>query len=96
LELINVLDNRRLERELRRREAALREAAEATKAAEPKPDSLVRQQEAAEMSRAAASKPQPLGAEHAQMTPRSWECDFCERVFYGYGQFLNHKCHGGD
>jgi hypothetical protein len=43
MELIYVLDRRRLQRELRRREAALREAAEAPQAAEPKPESLVAQ-----------------------------------------------------
>jgi hypothetical protein len=43
MELIGVLVSRRLQRELRRREAALREAAEAPQAAEPKPESLVTQ-----------------------------------------------------
>ena len=39
MELIYVLDRRRLQRELRRREVALREAARAPEAAEPKPES---------------------------------------------------------
>jgi hypothetical protein len=43
MELIYALDRRRLQRELRRREAALREAAEVPQAAEPKPESLVSQ-----------------------------------------------------
>ncbi len=38
MELIYVLDRRRLQRELRRREAALREAAEVPQAAEPEPE----------------------------------------------------------
>jgi hypothetical protein len=43
MELIYVLDRRRLQRELRRREIALREAAQASEAGEPKPkpESLV-------------------------------------------------------
>ena len=41
MELIYVLDRRRLQRELRRREVALREAARAWEAGEPKPESLV-------------------------------------------------------
>jgi hypothetical protein len=41
MELIYVLDRRRLQRELRRREVALREAARAPGAGEPKPESLV-------------------------------------------------------
>ena len=39
MELIYVLDRRRLRRELRRREAALREAAEVPQPAEPKSES---------------------------------------------------------
>jgi hypothetical protein len=95
MELIDALDNWRLQRELLRREAALREAAEATKAAEPKSESSVTQQEA-EMPQAAEPKPQSPVSQYARMTPRSWECDFCGRLFYGYGQFLNHNCHDGD
>ena len=41
MELIYVLERRRLQRTLRRREAALREVAEAPQAEEPKPESLV-------------------------------------------------------
>jgi hypothetical protein len=41
MELTYMLDRRRLQRELRRREAALREATEVLQAAEPKPDSLL-------------------------------------------------------
>ena len=43
MELIYVLDRRRLQRTLRRREAALREAAEAPQAVEPKPEPLAAQ-----------------------------------------------------
>ena len=41
MELIYVLDRRRLRRELRRREVALRETARASEAGGPKPESLV-------------------------------------------------------
>jgi hypothetical protein len=41
MELIYALDRRRLQRELRRREAALQEEAELPRAAEPKPEPLV-------------------------------------------------------
>jgi hypothetical protein len=43
MELIYVLDRRRLQRELRRREVALREAARALEAGEPKPEPLAEQ-----------------------------------------------------
>lgn len=73
MELIDVLVSRRLQRELRRRHAALREEASAPGAAEAKPE---------------------LPVSQYASTPRGWwECDFCGRGFYGYGQFLNHNCH---
>jgi len=95
MELIGVLDSRRLQRELRRREAALREAAEAPQAAEPKRESLVAQP-AAEVPRVAEPKPESLVTQHASMTRGWWECDFCGRGFHGYGLFLNHNCHEDD
>jgi hypothetical protein len=96
MELIYVLDRRRLQRELRRREAALREAAKAPQAAEPKPESLVAQPEAAEVPQPAEPKSESPAAQYASMTRRWWSCDFCGRDFHGYGQFLNHNCHEKD
>ena len=77
MELIDVLFSRRLQRELRRREAALQEAARAPDAA--------RAPEAAD--------PRPLVARNASTTQGWWECEICRRGFHGYGQFLNHNCH---
>jgi hypothetical protein len=89
MELIGALDHRRLRRELRRREEALRAAAQAPEvarapeAAEPR----------AEVSLADEASPEWLAAPRSS-SPRNWcECDFCGRGFYGYGQFLNHNCH---
>jgi hypothetical protein len=96
MELIYVLDRSRLRRELRRREAALREAAEVPQAAEPKPEALVALREAAEAPQAAEPKPESLVAQYASTTRGWWECDFCGRGFHGYGQFLNHNCHAED
>jgi len=96
MELIYVLDRRRLQRDLRRREAALREAAEVPLVAESKPESLVAQREAAEVPQAAASKPESLVAQYASKTRAWWECDFCGRGFHSYGRFHNHKCHADD
>jgi hypothetical protein len=93
MELIYVLDRGRMQRDLRRREAALREAAEEPPAAEPEP--LVAQlREAAEESPAA--EPEPLAAQYASKTRGWWECDFCGRSFHGYGRFFNHNCHEHD
>lgn len=96
MELIYVLDRRRLQRELRRREATLREAAEAPQAADPKPESLVAQREAAEVSQAAEPRPESLVAQYASKT-RAWrECDFCGRGFHSYGRLLTHNCNEDD
>ena len=92
MELTYMLDRRRLQRELRRREAALQEAAGLTQRAEPKPES----REATEVLQAAEPKPDSLLAQHASVSRRWWECDFCGRGFHGYGRFLNHNCHEDD
>ena len=99
MELIYILDRRRLQRELRRRElelrrreAALRDATDALPVEEPK--SLVAEREEAEVLPVA--EPTPLGAQRASIARGWWECDFCGRGFHGYGQFLNHNCHDKD
>ena len=85
MDFVDVLADRRLQRELRRREAALRDAdpnqrptghSEASPA--PEPDEI-------EM--------QPLVPHRTPTTRERWECDFCGRTFHAYGQFLNHHCH---
>lgn len=95
MELFYELDRRRLHRELRRREAALREA-EVPRVAGPKPETLVAQREAAEVPHSAEPEPEALAAQHGSKTRGWWECDFCGRGFHGYGRFLNHKCHLDD
>ena len=100
MELIYVLDRRRLQRELRRRElelrrreAELQETTEAPPATEP--ESLVVRREAAEVLPDSEPKPESLVAQHA-ISRGWWECDFCGRGFHGYGRFVNHKCHDKD
>ncbi|MFL5959062.1 MAG: hypothetical protein ACJ75G_02180 [Gaiellaceae bacterium] len=86
--LIEVVGQRRLERDLRRREAALQEAARE-----------LRRREAAEVAavpEAAEPEPESVVAQHASRTRGPRECDFCGRRFQSYGQFLNHKCHAAD
>ena len=82
MELIDILAHRRLERELRRREAALREA--------------VRAKEEHELSLLPAQepKPEPPLVQNASRTRSAWDCDFCGRSFHGYGSYLNHRCDG--
>jgi hypothetical protein len=93
MELIYVLDRGRLQRELRRREAALREAA-GVPAAEPNPESPVA--EPNPESLVAEPRPESPVAQYASTTRGSWECDLCGRGFHAYGQFLNHNCHEDD
>jgi hypothetical protein len=84
LELIDMFAHRRLERELRRREAALQEAKRAREESEIRP--LLAQEPDPE--------PRPLVA--PSMTRGHWECDFCGRSFHGYGSYLNHRCDRDD
>lgn len=89
MELIGVLDYRRLRRELRRREEALRKAARAAEVAraaepaEPKP----------EFSTPDQTAPEWLAGPYSSSPRNPCECGFCGRAFYGYAQLLNHKCH---
>ena len=89
MEFIGALDDRRLRRELRRREEALRGAARASEVArareiaEPEPASPI----------AGGATPEWLAAPSSSAPRNPCECDFCGRSFYGYAQFLNHKCH---
>lgn len=88
MELIGVLNEGRLRRELRRREEALRKAAHAREAraleaAEPKQQSPT----------ADEATPRPPATPYSSSRRNRWECDFCRRSFHGYAQFLNHKCH---
>lgn len=80
MELIGILGHRRLERELQRREAALREAAQMPEQQEPAP--------------LPTKEPEwrPLLAPEVPATRDRWECDFCGRGFFGYGPYLNHRC----
>jgi hypothetical protein len=84
LEVIGRLGYRRLERELRRREAALREADQALEKQTPTP--LVAHEPEA----------QPRLAQSASPTRGLWECDFCGSGFHGYGAYLNHRCASDD
>ena len=80
MELTGILAHRRLERELRRREATLREAGQAQDEQEPTP--LLAEEQSA--------RPRP--AQNASMMQGGWDCDFCGRSFHGYGSYLNHRC----
>ena len=82
----DVLVGRRLQRELRRREAALREA-------DRNLGPTGQKQEAQIAPGAFKPKAEPLVTEHTARTRSRWECDFCGRGFHGIGQLLNHKCH---
>jgi hypothetical protein len=82
LELIDMLGQRRLERELRRREAALRAAGKAEDVQEPRP------------LPAAGATAGLLLAQNASRMRGGWDCDFCGRSFHGYGSYLNHRCDG--
>jgi hypothetical protein len=92
VELIGALDHRRLRRELQRREEALRgaararEAVQASEISEPEPALPVADQ----------ATPEWLAAPSSSAPRNPCECDFCGRSFYGYAQFLNHKCHQRD
>jgi hypothetical protein len=82
LELTDILAHRRLERELRRREAALRVAGQAKEEQEPRP--LLAQE----------PKARPPLAQNASRMRSGWDCEFCGRSFHGYGSYLNHRCDG--
>ena len=86
MEFIDVLVNRRLQRELQRREAALREGDRTLFPTEQKYEAPIVQE-------AAEPKPDLLVEKHTSRTQGRWECDVCGRGFHGYGQFLNHNCH---
>jgi hypothetical protein len=87
-EFIDALVSRRLQRELLRREAALREA-------DRTPSPTEEKYEAPIVQRAAEPKPELLVEQYTSRTRGRWECEFCGRGFHGYGQFLNHNCHEG-
>jgi hypothetical protein len=95
VELIYELDRWRLQRELRRRESALHEAAQAPRAAGPEPKDAIPAADAGllKSEEAAVAKPEAPVAQGASNAPGRWECSFCGRGFHGYGQFLNHNCH---
>jgi hypothetical protein len=80
LELIGRFAHKRIARELRRREAALREAEQPQAGQAPR--------------RPLAQEPEakPQLAEHASHLRNRWECDVCLRSFHGYGSYLNHRC----
>ena len=92
MELVHALSGWRLQRELQRREAALRSAEQAPESVEPKSQSPVAQREQA-LSQAAEPKPQLPVAQYASAKPGPWECDLCGRLFHAYGRFLNHSCY---
>jgi AhpC/TSA family len=85
MEFIDVLVSRRLQRELLRREAALREA-------DRTPFPTEQKYEAPIVQEAVEPKPDLLVEHYSSRTQGRWECDFCGRGFHGYGQFLNHNC----
>ncbi len=93
MELIYTLSpRRRLQRELQRREAALRAAEHAPESVEPKSQSPVAQREQV-VSQAAEPRPESLVAQYASTKRGPWECDLCGRSFHAYARFLNHSCH---
>lgn len=88
MDLTGALANRRLEREWRRREAALRKAAEALEGRTSEP--LLTQEPSAVTIDEAETMLLPT---RRAPGPRTWwECEVCGRGFYGYGSFLNHRC----
>ncbi len=79
---------RSFERELRRREAALR-AAEVVAFETPEAATLTIPADAAPFEEGT----EVVLVEHPRGAP--WVCDFCGREFHGYPSLLNHRCDEG-
>jgi hypothetical protein len=81
---VDVLFGWRLQRELRRHAAALREEDQKSRPTEQRREAPTEPK---------ATEPKPIVVQETTRPRGWWECAFCGRGFHSYGQFLNHNCH---